>query len=352
MALPGLVRSDESKILNLYNWADYVPQSLLEGFENEYGVRVVYNMYETDTMLGAKLLAGRSGYDLVGIADPEIQQFLPLGVFMPLDKDKLPNWTNLDYELLSRLAFSDPDNRHSVPYFWGSSGFAYNVDMIKERLPNAPVGSSAMLYDPAVIRHFEDCGVSFLDDADTVVRQVLRYLGYDIDETSEEAFIAVERTLGEVRPYIRYFENSRVAIDLPAGEVCMAMTWNGDFAFGLRRVEEENLEINLAYTVPSEGTNLWMDTWTILSDAPNPDLAHLFLNYLMRPKVMAEVSNDQRYPNANRSSWPLLIPQVSEDPAVLHPPEMMQRVFQRKAHTLKEQRRVNRLFARFKAGFK
>ena len=216
MALPGMVRSDESKTLNLYNWADYVPQSLLEGFENEYGVRVVYNMYESDNMLGAKLLAGRSGYDLIGIADPEIQRFMPLGIFKTLDKEKLSNWSNLDSDLMARLAFSDPDNRHSVPYFWGSSGFAYNVDMIKERLPNAPVGSSAMLYDPEVIKHFADCGVSFLDDAGTVIRQVLKYLGYDIDDTSEEAFAAVEKTLKSVRPYVRYFENSRVAIDLPA----------------------------------------------------------------------------------------------------------------------------------------
>jgi spermidine/putrescine-binding protein len=208
-----------------------------------------------------------------------------------------------------------------------------------------------MLYDPEVIKHFADCGVSFLDDAGTVIWQVLKYLGYHIDDTSEEAFDAVERTLKSVRPYIRYFENSRVAIDLPAGEVCVAMTWNGDYAFGMKTVEEENLDINLKYTVPSEGTNLWMDTWIILNDAPNPDLAHQFLNYLMRPDVMASVSNDQRYPNANSASWPFLIPQIVENPAVLHPPEMMERVYQRRVRSLKDQRRVNRIFARVKAGF-
>lgn len=349
--LTASAQADESKILNLYNWADYVPQELLEGFENEYGVRVIYNMYETDLMLGAKLLAGRSGYDLIGIADPDIQRFLPLGLFRPLDKEKLPNWTNLDPELMTRLAFSDPGNRHSVPYFWGSSGFAYNVGMIRERLPNAPVHSSAMLFDPEVVRHFEDCGVAFLDDAGTVLRLALLYLGYDIDETSEEAFAAAERLLKGVRPYVRYFENNRVAIDLPAGEICLTMAWNGDYAFGLKRIEEENVDISLAYTVPREGTNLWMDTWVILTDAPNPDLAHLFLDYLMRPQVMASVSNNQRYPNANRASWPFLIPQVIDDPAVLHTPEMMKRIFQRKAYTLKDQRRVNRIYARVKAGF-
>ena len=307
-------------------------------------------MYESDLMLGAKLLAGHSGYDLIGIADTDIQRFLPLGIFGLLDKEKLPNWVNLDPALMSRLAFSDPDNRHVVPYFWGSTGFAYNVDMIRERLPDAPLDSAAMLFDPEVVRHFEDCGVAFLDDGDTIVRLALVYLGYDIDETGEQAFNEAERLLKSVRPFIRYFESNRVAIDLPGQEVCLTMAWNGDYAYGLKRVHEEGLDINLAYAVPREGSNLWMDGWIILNDAPNPDLAHLFLDYLMRPEIMASVSNDQWYPNANRASWPFLIPQIAENPAVLHTPEMMERIHQRTAHTLKQQRRVNRIWARVKAG--
>jgi putrescine transport system substrate-binding protein len=307
-------------------------------------------MYESDKMLGAKLLAGHSGYDLIGIADPDIQRFLPLGIFGLLDKEKLPNWANLDSALMSRLAFSDPGNRHVVPYFWGSTGFAYNVDMIRERLPDAPLDSAAMLFDPEVVRHFEDCGVAFLDDGDTIVRMALVYLGYDIDEAGEQAFDEVERLLKSVRPFIRYFESNRVAIDLPGQEVCLTMAWNGDYAFGIKRAQEEGLDINLEYVVPREGSNLWMDGWIVLKDAPNPDLAHLFLDYLMRPEIMASVSNDQWYPNANRASWPLLIPQIADNPAVLHTPEMMERVHQRTAYTLKQQRRVNRIWARVKAG--
>jgi putrescine transport system substrate-binding protein len=307
-------------------------------------------MYESDKMLGAKLLAGHSGYDLIGIADPDIQRFLPLGIFGLLDKEKLPNWANLDSALMSRLAFSDPGNRHVVPYFWGSTGFAYNVDMIRERLPDAPLDSAAMLFDPEVVRHFEDCGVAFLDDGDTIVRLALVYLGYDIDEAGEQAFDEVERLLKSVRPFIRYFESNRVAIDLPGQEVCLTMAWNGDYAFGIKRAQEEGLDINLEYVVPREGSNLWMDGWIVLKDAPNPDLAHLFLDYLMRPEIMASVSNDQWYPNANRASWPLLIPQIADNPAVLHTPEMMERIHQRTAYTLKQQRRVNRIWARVKAG--
>jgi putrescine transport system substrate-binding protein len=343
--------ADESKTLNLYNWADYVPQSLLEGFEDEYGVRVVYNMYESDNMLGAKLLAGHSGYDLVGMAEQDIERFMPLGIFGALDKKKLTNWSNLDSALMSRLAVWDPGNRHAVPYFWGSTGIAYNVDMIRERLPDAPLDSSAMLFDPEVVSHFEDCGVAILDDAGTVLRVALLYLGYHIDDTSEKALADVEQMLKDVRPFVRYFENSRVAIDLPGREVCITMAWNGDYAYGLRRAQEENLDINLEYIVPREGTNLWMDAWIVLEDAPNPDLAHLFLDYLLRPEIAASVSNNQRYANANRASWPFLIPQVLEDPAVLHTPEMMKRIHPRKVHTIKQQRVIHRMWARVKAGF-
>lgn len=347
----GITRADESKVLNLYNWADYVPEELIEGFEKEYGVRVVYNMYESDLMLGAKLLAGHSGYDLIGIADPDIQRFIPLGIFKKLDKAKLSNWRNLDDELMARLAYSDKNNQYTVPYFWGSTGIAYNVDMIKERLPEAPLDSAAMLLDPAVVKHFADCGVAFLDDGETSIRLALLYLGYDINDVSARALGEAERLLKSVRPYIRYFESNRVAIDLPAREVCITMAWNGDYAFGLKTVQDESLDINLAYFVPLEGSNLWMDGWIILEDAPNPDLAHLFLDYLMRPEVMASVSNDQRYANANRASWPYQIPEVSEDPAVLHTPEMMERIYQRRAYSIKQQRQINRIWARVKAGF-
>ncbi len=308
-------------------------------------------MYESDLMLGAKLLAGRSGYDLVGMAEQDLERFLPLGIIGALDKKKLPNWKNLDTELMSRLAAWDPGNQHAVPYFWGSTGFAYNEDMIKARLPDAPLHSAAMIFDPEIVKHLQDCGVAFLDDPSTTIRMALLYLGYHIDETGEKALHEAERLLKAVRPYIRYFESNRVAIDLPGREVCMTMAWNGDYAYGLKRVQEENLDINLNYVVPREGTNLWMDGWVILEDAPNPGLAHLFLNYLLRPDVMATVSNDQRYANANRASWPYLIPEITEDPAVLHTPEMMERIYPRKIHTLKERRRIHRIWARVKADF-
>ena len=252
LVLNSIAHAQGPKELQIFNWADYVPDELLEGFEEETGIRVVYNMYETDEMADAKLLAGYTGYDLVGLADPAIQRLSPLKLFLPLDRTRLPNWKNLDPEFMKRLADSDPGNRHWVPYFWGSTGFAYNVDMIRERMPDAPVDSAAMLLDPDVIRHFADCGVAFLDDPGTVLRMVLVYLGYHIDDTSEEAFAAAERQLKSVRPYIRYFESNRVAIDLPGREVCLTMAWNGDYGYGLRNARAENLDIDLAYVVPRE----------------------------------------------------------------------------------------------------
>jgi putrescine transport system substrate-binding protein len=351
LTVSGCVYAQEQKVLQIYNWADYIEESLLDKFESETGIQVVYNMYESDEMLDAKLLAGYTGYDIIGMADMTVQNMLPLSLFQPLNRDQLPNWRDLDPELMQRMAYSDPGNRFWAPYFWGSTGVAYNVDMIRERLPGAPVDSSAMLLDPEVIKHFADCGVAFLDDAGTVMRVTLLYLGYDIDDTSEEAFEAVERQLKSVRPYIRYFESNRVAIDLSAGEVCLTMAWNGDYASGLKNAAAENLDVNLAYSVPKEGTNLWVDGWIIMADAPNPDYAHQFLNFLLEPEVIAVMSNEQRYPNAVLASRPLLIPEVIDDPAVTHPPEVMRRVHQRNAYDLYERRRVNRIWARVKAGF-
>jgi putrescine transport system substrate-binding protein len=345
------VHADDAGILHLYNWGDYVPAELIEGFEQETGIRVYYNVYENDVMLDSKLLTGYTGYDLVGIAELTLQRFLPIGVFQPLERERLHNLKNLDPEMMQRLAFSDPGNRHAVPYFWGSIGIAYNVDLIRERMPDAPLTSAAMIFDPAVISRFADCGVSFLDDPTGLIRMALVYLGYDLDDTSEEAFAAAERLLKSVRPYVRYFDSNRVAIDLPAEEICMTVAWNGDFGYGLKTIEEEALNVNLAYFVPDEGSYIWMDTWSMLADAPNSANAYLFLDYLMRPKVMAAVSNNQRYPNSNLASRPFLIPQITDDPAVTHPPEIMQRLGQRTAYDIKTTRRANRIWARVKAGF-
>lgn len=341
----------EEGVLQIYNWADYVPAVLIEGFEEEYGVDVVYSTYESDELMSAKLLAGNTGFDLIGIANYSFDLFRELQLFMPLDLTLLPNHRNLDPQIMSLLAVADTGNRHVVPYFWGSTGFAYNVDMIEARLPDAPVHSLAMLFDPEVVKHFADCGVALLDDQPSGALVAALYAGYGVNGKSPEAMAAVEEVLKAVRPYIRYFESNRVAIDVPTGEICLSMAWNGDYAFGKRMIEDENLPTRMKYTLPVEGSNMWVDGWAIPADAPNPELAHQFLNYLMRPEVAAKVSNDQRYANAIPASRPWLIDAVANDPSVTHTPEMLSRMEIQRPFSLKQSRQLSRVWARVKADF-
>lgn len=353
IGLFSLVRpaAAEEGVLQLFQWADYVPAALIKGFEDEYGVDVVYNTYPSEEMLGTRIMSGKTGYDLLGMSNFVFHTYLPLGVFQPLNFEELPNHQNLDPRIMQLLQKADPGNAYLVPYFWGTAGFAYNVDMIKERLPDAPTDSLAMIFDPEVVKHFADCGVAFLDDPVQALTLAAIYAGYAPDEKSTESLEAAEAVIKGVRPYIRYFENSRVAIDLPTKEVCLTMTWNGDFALGQKRARDENLDIRLAYTMGNEGSNLWMDGWVIDVDAPNPDLAHLFLDYLMRPEVMAIVSEDQRYANAIPDSLALISPDVAGDPAIFHTPAMLERVDTQTADSLQRRRLMGRAWNRIKADF-
>lgn len=352
LLLPGLARStDDEKILNLYTWADYVPVDVIRAFELEYGIKVNYDTYDNDNILSSKLLAGSSGYDLVGIADEDLQRLLPIGIFRKQDKSKLPNLKNMDPEVMRRAAFSDPGNEHVFIYSWGSSGIAYNVDLINERLPDAPLGSASMIFDPEIIRHFADCGVVFFDDPGTTIRMALLYLGYDIDDTRQESFDEAERLLKAVRPYVRYFSGSLTQIDMASEEICLAMMWSGDYSYSMRIAEAAGRSINLEYFVPKEGTNIWIDTFAMPADLPHPENAHLFLNFMMRPKMAAQSSNFTQYSVGNQAAREFIEPTTLNNPSIFPPPEVMARMYTRTTHDLETKRRINRIWARLKAGF-
>jgi putrescine transport system substrate-binding protein len=350
--LPNLaVATGEEKILNIYTWADYVPKEVIEEFESEYGIKVNYDTYDNDNILSSKLLAGSSGYDLVGIADEDLQRLMPVGVFRKLDKSKLPNLKNMNPEIMRRTAFSDPDNEHVFIYTWGSTGVAYNVDLINERLPEATLDSAAMIFDPEIIRHFADCGVAFVDDPGTVIRMVLLYLGYDINDTRQTSFDEAEQVLKAVRPYIRYFSGSLTQIDMAAEEICLAMMWSGDYSYSMRIAAQAGKSLNLAYYVPKEGTNIWIDTFAMPADLPHPGNAHLFLNFMMRPQIAAQSSNFNQYPAGNLAALEFIEPGTRNNPAIFPPPDVIARMHTRTAHDMETKRRVNRIWARLKAGF-
>lgn len=309
----------QERLLNVLNWADYIGPDTIENFERETGIEVNYDLYDSTEVVEARLLSGRTGYDVVVHSMRYSARLIPIGTYQPLDLSRLSGLDRLDEWVMDKLALYDPGNRYAIPYMWGTTGVAYNVDMVRERLADAPVDSAAMLFDPEVVSRFADCGVTFLDEPTDVIPMVLLYLGRDPNDMSPEGLAAAEEQLRRVRPYIRYFNSTRMINDLPNREICVAMSWSGDYQTAMQRAVQAGVDIRLAYRTPREGTTLWFDGVFIPADAPHPDNAYRFLDYLLRPGVAAEISNATHYANANLASRPLLNPGLAADPAVYPP---------------------------------
>ena len=348
--MPALGYSAEERILNVYNWADYVAPETIAEFEKEFGIKVNYDLYDSTEVVEAKLLAGKTGYDVVVHGARYSARLIPIGVYQPLDFSQLPNLQNLDPWVLEAMAPYDPDNLFGIPYMWGSTGFAYNIDMVRERMPDAPLDSGDMIFDPEVLSRFADCGVSFLDEPTDVIPMAMIYLGHDPNSMEPEHIAEVEALLKSVRPYIRYFSSAKMINDLPNEETCIAMSWSGDYAQAMQRATDVGADIRLAYTIPEEGTMLWFDGIFIPSDAPHPENAHLFLNYLMRPEVIAEITNFTHYANGNLASQPFIHPEVLSDPAVYPTPVEQERLQAGFVFGPKLERRRSRTWARVKTG--
>ena len=350
MAWTGAAAGAEERILNVFTWPDYIAPDTIDDFEAEYGIKVNYDTYDSTEMAEARLLAGRTGYDVVVHAERYSARLIPIGVYRPLDRRKLTNWGNLDPWVLQTLDSADPGNRYGMPYLWGTTGFTYNVRMIRERMPDAPVDSGDMIFRPEIARRFADCGITFLDEPTDVIPLALLYLGHDPNSLEPAHLAEVEKLLKGVRPYIRYFSSAKMLVDLPNEEVCIAMSWSGDYAQAMQRGREAGRVVDLAYTIQREGTLAWFDLWFIPADAPHPDNAHLFLNYLLRPEVIAAISNETRYAAPNLKAMPLLLPEVRNDPAVYPPDEMRLNMYKGRLHDPKRERLRSRLWSRVKTG--
>jgi putrescine transport system substrate-binding protein len=340
----------EDKVLNIYNWSDYIGETTIADFEREYGIKVNYDVYDTPTIVDAKLMAGRSGYDVVVHSAAYAARLQDAGIFLEIDRDKLSNWHHQDPGLLERFADFDPGNRYGLPYMWGTTGITYNEDMILARMPDAPVHSAAMLFDPAVVSNFADCGVSILEGPTDIIPMVLLYLGRDANSLAPDDLKAAEEVLQSIRPSIRYYSSTRFMIDLPAGETCLAVTWSGDYAVATTRAREAGLDINLRYIIPEEGTTIWFDAAYIPADSPHPDNAHLFMNYLLRPAVIAAASNFTGYANINRDATPLVLKEYTADPAIYPDEEVQKRMVPVFLMEPKLERRRTRAWTRAKSG--
>lgn len=340
----------EDKVVHVYNWSDYIDAAILKDFEAETGIKVVYDTFDSNDILETKLLTGQTGYDVVVPSGHFLARQITAGVFMTLDRSKLPNWKNLDPAVLSRTSIWDEGNQHAVPYMWGTTGFAYNAKKIKERMPDAPVDSLRMLFDPDVVAKFKDCGVYLMDEVDDVHQIVLNYLGEDGNSHDPKVLAKVVPVLKAVRPFIAKFHNSAQIDALANGDICLAMGWSGDMLQAKKRAIEANNGTDLAYVIPKEGALMWFDMLAIPADAPHPESAHAFIDYLMRPEVIAKASNVIFYANGNAAATALVDPAVTGDPAIYPPPDVMAKLFVVTPYNAKLQRAVTRQFATIKGG--
>lgn len=351
LTAPLLAAQEEGgNTLRLFNWADYIGENTLADFEKATGIRVIYDTFDAYETVQAKLLTGRSGYDLVMLNASLVPPLISAKAFQALDKKQLPSLGNLDPDVVKNLQGYDPQLTYSAPYTWGSNGITYNVDKIKERMPDAPLGSLAMVFDPKVVSRFADCGVTLLDAPTEVIPLALQYLGRDPHSAAPDDLKAVQELLMKVRPYIRKFDSVNYLNSLPNGEVCMAMTWSGDYATAQARAEEAGLKINLAYFIPKEGSLIWFDNLYIPADAPHAANAHKFLEYLLQPQVMADVSNYIHYANSNAKATALLNAEVRDDQAIYPDAQTRQRLFPQKTHDAKQSRAITRVWNTIKTG--
>lgn len=317
----------EEPVLNIFNWADYIGYRTVEQFEQQTHIKVVYALYDSNETLEAKMLAGRSGYDIVSTQTTFYGRQIKAGAYMPLDRSKLPNWKNLDPEVLKVQEQADPGNRYAVPYLHAMNGFAYNVDMIKARLPEAPTDSLAMIFDPKVVSHFADCGVTFLDSPEDVIGLALSYLHIDPNTRRPEDLQAAERTVMAIRPYIRTFDSNDYWHQLASKEACLSIAWSSDYSVAQTRAREDGTGARLAFTVPKEGSNITYNAFLIPASAPHPEAAHKFLNFILEPRVIAQITNDIHYGNDNLAARPFVQKDILSDPAIYPPPELRARLY-------------------------
>jgi putrescine transport system substrate-binding protein len=318
----------EEKRLFIYNWADYIARSTIPDFEKRTGIKVVYDLYDAEETMEARLMAGSSGYDIVIASTNFFGREIRAGVYQPLDKSLLTHWSNLDPGVLALEATYDPGNRYAMPYMHAINGFAYNVDKIRERMPNAPVDSLDMIFKPEVISKFADCGVSFLDSPEDVIQLAMLYLKLDPNTTRREDFTAAEQLLLKVRPYVRTFDSVEYMNGLANQEVCIAMSWSSDYANARARAKAVGVDVHLAFTVPKEGANLTFSSMLIPAGAPHPLAAHMFLNYILEPQVIAAISNETYYGNDNIASKPFVNPAILADPTLYPTPAVESKLYQ------------------------
>ena len=336
--------------VHIYNWSDYIGETTLADFEKATGIKPVYDVFDSNETLEGKLLAGRTGYDVVVPSNHFLGKQIKAGAFQKLDKSQLSNYANLDPVLLKRLEKNDPGNQYAVPYLWGTNGIGYNVEKVKAALGVDKIDSWAMLFEPENIKKLSSCGVSFLDSGDEMIPAMLNYLGLDPNSQNPEDYKKAEAQLLKIRPYVTYFNSSKYISDLANGEICVAAGFSGDIFQARERAEEAKKGIEIAYVIPKEGANLWFDMLAIPRDSSNVKEAHAFINYLLKPEVIAQVSDAVGYANPNPKAGELMDQDVRTDEAVYPPQAVVDKLYVNSELPPKIQRVMTRSWTRVKSG--
>lgn len=345
--------ASDTNYVNVYNWYDMIPDEILHEFETEFGIKVRYDVYDGNEILEAKLLAGHSGYDVVfPSASPYIAQQIEANVYQKIDKSLIPNIKHLNPILMEQMLVVDPTNEYSIPYYWGTFGFAYVEEAILARMPDAPVHSYKMLFDPDIVSKFADCGVTLLDESVDVYPVVQTYLHLDSQSNNPEDLEAAQEHLMKIRSSISRFSGARFINELASGESCLAQAWSGDAHTANELAKDIGKNINIRYVVPEEGGTIWIDAAAIPKDAPHFQNAHKFINFILRPEICARITNKIKVATANKDSTPLISKNIRENEAIYPLEKIMKKLRLDKTHSSQFNAMRNRLWSQVKLGQK
>ncbi|MEQ1899307.1 MAG: polyamine ABC transporter substrate-binding protein [Devosia sp.] len=343
--------AQEEKVLNVYNWSDYIAEDTIPKFEAETGIKVNYDVFDSNELVEAKLLAGSSGYDVVVPSGFFLERQVAAGLFLPFDKSKLPNLANMDPDVMAATAAHDPDNAHSVDYMWGTTAIGYNVAKVTAALgPDQPINTWDIVFKPEIVSKLADCGVTLLDAPAEIMASALNYLGLDPNSESADDLAKGEALLMSIRPYVRYFNSSQYIDDLGNGEVCLSVGYSGDVFIAQAAAADANAGVEVAYVIPKEGALKWFDLFAIPADAPHPDNAHKFIDFMLRPDIAAANTNYVYYASGNKAALDLIDPEVKDDPAIYPTAEISAKLFPLKAHSPDYDETLTEAWQRIKAG--
>ena len=348
---PAAAQPKRERVVNAYNWSDYIAPSVVEDFTKATGIKVRYDTFDSNDTLESKLLAGKTGYDVVVPTAYFLERQIKAGVFQKLDKEKLPNLANMWPEITQRLAAYDPGNQYAVNYMWGTTGIGYNARKARAILgSNGTVDSWDIVFKPENLAKFKDCGVHLLDSSDDVLAAALHYLGLDPNSSNEADLQKAADLVMKIKPYVRKFHSSEYLNALASGEICLVVGFSGDIKQSQKRAVEAKNGVEIAYAIPKEGAQLWFDNLAIPRDAKNVAEANEFINYLQRPGVAAKNTNFISYANGNLASQKFIDKVILDDNAIYPDEATMRKLYTISAHDPKTQRLMNRLWTRIKTG--